>query len=93
MAERSKNVYAFACIKYEGRKCTGRKETAILAARSGKEHFSDMKFFMIKYKGILDCLGRTATQPRNQLGVLKILSKIMCLLVQINPIIHLSVPF
>lgn len=52
MAERSRNVYAFACIKYEGRKCRGRKEAAILAARSGKEHFSDMKFFMVKYKGV-----------------------------------------
>lgn len=63
MAERSKNVYAFASIKYEGRKCTGRKETAMLAARSGKAHFSDMKFFIIKYKGILDWQGRTATNP------------------------------
>lgn len=94
MAERSQNVYAFACIKYEGRKCTRRKEIAILAARSGKEHFSDMKFSMIKYKVMLDWQGRTVTQPWNQLGdLLKGLLKIVCLLVQINPIIHLSVPF
>lgn len=56
MAEGSKNVCAFACIKYGGRKCAGKKETTILAARSGKRlFFHDMKSFMIKYKGILDC--------------------------------------
>lgn len=94
MAERNKNVYAFACIKYEGRKCTGRKETAILAARSGKNNFPDIKFFMIKYKGILDWQRSTVTQPWNRLGaLLKVLSKIMYLWVQLNPIIHLSVPF
>lgn len=63
MAERSKNVYAFACIKYEGRKCTGRKETTILAARSRKEHSSDMNSFITKYKGVLYWQGRTVTQP------------------------------
>lgn len=41
---------------------------AILAARSGKKHFSDMKFFLIKYKGILDWQRRTVTQPETNWG-------------------------
>lgn len=86
------NVCAFACIKYEGRKCGGKEETAMLAAMSGKRpFFCDMKSFVVE--GMLGWQGSPIAQLWNQLeALLKDLSKIMCFLGQINPVIHLSVP-